>query len=800
MLSSTAGRALCAASSPSLCALFRRVAWLGAVLWCCGAAAVAPTGPTVQEVVEFTRIIQPLNQNQEDLQRQVSPDGRHAFIVTRRADVATDRNLFEILLLDLAAVDMAAGTAPPPRRLLTVPALKDYDYREPAIQNAEWVGNRHIVFKGQLSDGLYQVYKLDVASGRVTALTSETRLIGQFAVSADLRRVVYLALVLNPPVPEGERSIVVGNHSFWTLQHGQNDWRAQQRRYQYLVADVGTGRPARPLGEVFDATYHTTMRISVSPDGRWALLHHRAPERHAEWARLYPFIAESTTRYSPSVLRDPLGYFSRQSHYVALHLVLYGLDDGSARPVLDAPGDGGLGAIARRDRVWFGGGKSVVIAGTFLPSAKPGAQPDPNPHIVEFWPDSGRWVVVARLQGSLTGAYAVPGERDAFEAVDGRQRRRFERLADSSWQEVDAGHAASGGATSSTGPQRGWTLRIDQGLNQPPDVVAADATGRTVRLTWLNPQAESARWGTVRPYRWTDAQGQQWNGGLLLPAGFDPARRYALVIQAYGFTPARYYLDGSNGADGFTSGFAGRAFLREDMLVLALPLVPAGKSGREAENRHFNDGVKGAIEALVKEGLVDRERVGILGWSKTGRHVLNLVTFSDAPIRAATLLDGDANTAFSMAITYAASDNFLATMEADNEGMPFGEGRENWLRNDPSLHTECIKAALRIETYGPWVLNNWDIYAFLRRQYKPVEMLRIPDGMHALSRPSERMTSLQGNVDWHRFWLKGEQRTQPVLGETPAALADQYVRWNQMAELKREDDAKPRCARVADRH
>ncbi|MBE0549007.1 MAG: hypothetical protein IH627_15425, partial [Rubrivivax sp.] len=99
-------------------------------------------------------------------------------------------------------------------------------------------------------------------------------------------------------------------------------------------------------------------------------------------------------------------------------------------------------------------------------------------------------------------------------------------------------------------------------------------------------------------------------------------------------------------------------------------------------------------------------------------------------------------------------------------------------------------------TYGPWVLNNWDIHALLRRQYKAAEMVVIPGGTHGLLTPSERMISLQGNVDWHRFWLRGGQRTQAFLwGETEATLKAQYARWQQMAELKRADDARPDCAR-----
>ena len=321
--------------------------------------------------------------------------------------------------------------------------------------------------------------------------------------------------------------------------------------------------------------------------------------------------------------------------------------------------------------------------------------------------------------------------------------------------------------------------------------------GATVRLTTLNPQVSEA-WGTMRPYAWNDASGRPWHGGLMQPAGFVAGRRHPLVIQTYGFSPRRFYLDGANAHDGFTSGFAGRAFLREGILVLAMPVRAASgwPTADAAAIAAFMDGVRGAVDSLVRDGLVDPGRVGLMGWSATGERVLNQVTFSDVPIRSASLLDGDANTVFSMAVTYGASDSILARKERTNDGTPFGETLQRWVRNDPALHTDCVKAALRIESYGPWVLNNWDIHALLRRQYKAAEMVVIPGGTHGLSTPSERMISLQGNVDWHRFWLVGGQRTEAFLwGETPATLQAQYARWQQMAELKQADDARPDCAR-----
>lgn len=749
-------------------------------------------GPTVREVVEFTRIVQPATGDRDQLAAQVSPDGRRAFIVTRRAEVSTDRNLFDILLLDVDPVRLAGQRQQAPRRLLRVEARQDYSYAIPSVRDARWAGNRAIVFLGRIDDARFQVYRLDALSGRLTALTAAQSDILAFDVSADLRRVGYVAQVPNPPMPPGARSIVVGNQSFWSVEFGQTDLRPQYRKHQYFVAAVGSDLPDRPLGLPF-AGVVSPPSVSVSPDGRWMVAPRFEPERQLRWARDYPIVSDFSARFARGFTLDPQNYFSRPVGYIARRMVAYRLSDASEHPTLDAPDDALSGSEARPDRLWIGRGESVILAGTHLPLIE-GQEVDRASHIVEFWPDSGRWAVVAKLDKPLTAVHRLRTAREGFVALDGATRRVFVRAAAGGWQEREAGTGAADVDESMLGS--GWDLTIEEGMNRPADVVARNTLGRSVELTRLNPQFAVETWGVMQRYGWKDLKGRQWDGGLMRPAGADPAVRLPLVIQTYGFYPERFYLDGPQ--FGFTSGFAGRAFLRENMLVLAVPWRASTDAPTDERNGTlgFIEGVQGAIESLVRGGLVDPQRIGILGWSATGERVLNLVTFSDAPIRSASLLDGDANTLFSFTVTYGANAGFVARKEVMNEGRAYGDTLGRWVRNDPAMHTDCVKAAMRIETYGRTVLNNWDIYALLRRQYKAAEMIVMPQGAHSLSRPSERMISLQGNVDWHRFWLKDEQRSELVLpGETAESLQAQYRQWRRMADLKRVDDAKPGCVR-----
>lgn len=762
-----------------------------------GARAAEAVGPSVRDVVEFTSIVQPRGHDPEAMKHQVSPDGSRAFILTRKADVASDINRYEIVLLSLAPDRLSTGRAAAPETVYTLLAQHDAYLGDSPIQQVQWQGDHTLIFLGRLDGQQDQVYGLDLGSKQLQQLTHAVTPISSFAVSSDLRRVVYAAREPNPPMKDGARSIVYGNQSFWSVRDGQRKWTAQVEKYQYYVADVRSPLEARRLGQPFPIANAAPPTVSISPDGRWALLPRYEPSRTLEWSEQYPMVAEVSRKFGPGLRSDPLRYYSGALVQCARRMTAWRLDDGHEQTVVDAPDDALPGFLQfRSDRLWQDGGTSVILAGTHLPLTNDG-QTSTASHVIEYWPDSGRWKIVAKLQDRLGQAIQ---RGDGFQITDGKELRIFKR-AGAAWQEVPD---AANRAPKSTSPS-GWTVRLEDALNQPPDAVATGPTGQTVRLTTLNPQFDPDTWGRMKTYTWRDAHGRPWTGGLLGGDAAKGSSRLPLVIQAYLYTGDHFYLDGpNNNFDSPGSAFPGRAFEGTGVLVLAMGFRPDPGSAAVTDGPEksvlFYEGVRGAVDALVREGRVDPARIGIIGWSTTGESVLNLVTFSDLPIRAATLADGDANTLFTYSLTYGFFDATWGHIERLNQGGPFGSSRADWLRNDPALNTDCINAALRIESYGDSLLPNYDVYAQLRRQYRPAEMVLIPGGFHSLGLPSERMISLQGNVDWYRFWLTGEKRREPLLaGETNASLRAQYDAWDQMAKMKAANDTKPRCSREPSR-
>ena len=77
------------------------------------------------------------------------------------------------------------------------------------------------------------------------------------------------------------------------------------------------------------------------------------------------------------------------------------------------------------------------------------------------------------------------------------------------------------------------------------------------------------------------------------------------------------------------------------------------------------------------------------------------------------------------------------------------------------------------------MLPAWEWFSGLSKLGKPVDMIYIPDGVHELVKPWERMVSEQGTVDWLTFWMKGEE-------DADAEKSEQYARWRELRKLQTE--------------
>ncbi len=155
----------------------------------------------------------------------------------------------------------------------------------------------------------------------------------------------------------------------------------------------------------------------------------------------------------------------------------------------------------------------------------------------------------------------------------------------------------------------------------PSDVYIADgAFAGPRRVSDANPQARDFALGDTEVVTWKSTDGLDVEGVLLKPVGFDPARRYPLLVVAHG-GPAgahvnNYRVGGLEGGQFWASqGWAvfypnprgstnyGEKFLRANV---------ADWGGGD-----FKDIMTG-VDALIARGIADKDQLAHIGWSYGG--------------------------------------------------------------------------------------------------------------------------------------------------------------------------------------
>ncbi|GGG99487.1 hypothetical protein GCM10011586_13800 [Silvibacterium dinghuense] len=276
-------------------------------------------------------------------------------------------------------------------------------------------------------------------------------------------------------------------------------------------------------------------------------------------------------------------------------------------------------------------------------------------------------------------------------------------------------------------------------------------------------------------YHWKDDAGNQWVGGLYEPTNYIPGQRYPLVIQTHGFNEKAFLPSGT-----MSTAFAARTFAGAGIMVLQVLGCPVHASNTADEAPCNVRGYEAAVKQLEADKMVDPQRIGIIGFSRTCYYILEALTSSRLRFKAASITDG---------VDYGYWQYLLAVdlnhnaVERESEGIyktqPFGSGLQKWIDHSPEFKMQNINAPLMVVGEGEAsLLSMWEPYAALRYLHKPTDLVLLHTDEHILTNPAVRMASQGGSVDWFRFWLQGYEDPVP-------AKAEQYRRWEGLCDMQR---------------
>jgi len=668
-----------------------------------------------------------------------SPDGSKIVAILRKGNLGQNTNDFSVVLWKTKDLFFSAK----PEVLVGMSSASNED----AIEDITWLQDSEtFAFVGESRGKPRQVFTFNVRTHVLRKMTSHPTKIYSYSISATGDTVAYIAEEPARSIFDEETTrhgLVVSSQDLYELLLGQ----AEQQYQLFVQSGSGATRKIK-----LPAQIPGFAKPFLSPDGMRIVLPVYANQVSATWKEYSdPYIREmSQQQLGP-------GQAARFTEYMWVDT-----SGGKTGIALEAPGISIAWRVA-----WSPDSRSIVIGDSYLPlddtQGKERKIRQDKTFSVEVELSGGKINKIAPQGLTLLG-WAPKSSRLIFEvssdnwSVGNSGRKMYFQKLHGQWTQI----------ADQVPEQTLPSVFLEEDMNTPPRIVALNpSTKQKVILLDLNPHFDRLRFAKVDEISWKGSDGDEAKAGLYYPLDYVPGRKYPLVIQTHDWRRDRFFIDGP-----FTTAFAAQPLAGKNFVVLQLNEISSDESPKDvdANARQFED----AVNYLDKKGLIDRNRIGVIGFSHTCSDVEYVLTHSTLHFAAASITDGFDAGYWQYLLVANSGPLYAHQHEIANGGMPFGSGLKSWLERSPSFAVDKVDAPVRIMALGgDSLLSQWEWFSALTRLGRPVEMIYLENGTHELQKPWDRMASQQGNVDWFDFWLKGEEDPDP-------AKRDQYLRWRKM--------------------
>jgi dipeptidyl aminopeptidase/acylaminoacyl peptidase len=520
--------------------------------------------------------------------------------------------------------------------------------------------------------------------------------------------------------------------------------------------------------------------LAISPDGLSVLAALAVKTVPSVWTRLYPSPTPQSAYHIRAGNQDVESFNGGASatQYAKIELL-----SGSVITLVDAPTGASAGWwTSPVSAAWSQDGTEVLMLNTFLASNSGDGSPNDQPPcaaLVDLRTHRAACLEYLAREGDknssyIDGAEFIDPSEVAIHQTDVATRNAltetFVRYDSGSWAKSRVGPPVT--------EDQSFNVEIKQSFKDPPVLVATDQNTKISRVILdPNPQLKDIDLAESSLFNWKDSLGREWTGGLFKPQDYLPGKRYPLVIQTHGFAKNEFRPFGA-----FPTADAAQELASEGIVVLQAPGCPITIDPDEGACSMAQ--YESAISQLVDDGIVDPNRIGIVGFSRTCYFVLRALTQSKWHFQAASITDG-VNEGYLQYLIGVDYDRDAILNEADSMigARPFREGLEIWLRNSPTFNLGSVTTPLQVVGIGiPSLLSMWEPYAALRALHKPVNLIEISGGTHVLTNPRQRMVSQGGSVDWFRFWLEGYEDPDPLKKK-------QYADWRELRKLQDQNQS-----------
>ena len=314
----------------------------------------------------------------------------------------------------------------------------------------------------------------------------------------------------------------------------------------------------------------------------------------------------------------------------------------------------------------------------------------------------------------------------------------------------------------------GAFLFTRESFREFPDLLySQDQLKSYSRISRANPQQDGFRWGDAELYRWTGAGGQELEGLLIRPDGYEPGRVYPMITYFYERNADNLHR---HWTPRFPRSIINFPYYASRGYLIFIPDIQyrVGYPGQSAL-----DAITTGVTSLIDKGIADRERIGVQGHSWGGYQSAYLITQTNlfrcaeagAPVVNMTSAYGGIRWESGL------SRMFQYERTQSRIGGTLWEKPLNYIENSPLFFADKIETPVLIlhndeDGAVPWY-QGIEFFTALRRLGKPAWLLNYNGDPHGISKSQNQKDFQRRMQQFFDHYLLGEPMPEWMIRGVP---------------------------------
>ncbi|HVG13320.1 MAG TPA: prolyl oligopeptidase family serine peptidase [Chitinophagaceae bacterium] len=298
-------------------------------------------------------------------------------------------------------------------------------------------------------------------------------------------------------------------------------------------------------------------------------------------------------------------------------------------------------------------------------------------------------------------------------------------------------------------------LFVKQDYDKSPTLYATNNFSDIKQIATTNLQQADYYWGKSQLISYINKDGKTLQGALFYPANYEPGKKYPMITYIYeelSSTVHGYTAPNQRGAYNTTNFTTNGYFVFRPDIV-----YKTNDPGISAV-----DCVVPAVEEVLKTGMIDKDKLGLMGHSWGAYQTSFIIT--QTPMFKAAIAGAPLTNLISMSNsiywnTGTPDAKIFETSQGRFDG-PWYERMEAHMRNSPMYQAANIKTPLLVAFGDKDGAVDWhqgiEMYSTMRRMQKPHIMLVYADENHGLAKKENQVDYQKRQKEYFDHYLLGK--------------------------------------------